>query len=130
MRDYGILVVDNSREILDVIERMFRYFKVKVSSCTCASSALERLRKSHYKTMIIDIDMQNMAGLELASMAHEINPDLNIVLFIGDSPEEIMKLSLDPKVSDITSSPQKPYSLSNMLLEIKYRETGKIFLLE
>lgn len=130
MRDYGILVVDNSREILEVIERMFCYFKVKVDSFTSATSALESLHKSHYRTMIIDIDMQDMVGLELTSMAHEINPDLNIVLFIGDSPEEIMKLSLEPKVSDITSSPLKPYSLSNMLLDIKYRETGKIFLLE
>lgn len=130
MRDLGILVVDNSREVLDVIERMFRYFKVKVSSCTCAYSALESLRNSYYKTMIIDVDMQDIVGLELASMAHEINPDLNIVLFVGDSHEKIMKLSLEPKVSDITASPLKPYSLNNMLLDIKFRETGKIFLLE
>lgn len=130
MRDFGILVVDNNREILDVIKRLFGHFKVKVDSITSATSALESLHNSHYKTMIIDINMQDMVGLELASMAHEINPDLNIVMFIGDSPEEIMKLSLEPKVFDITASPLKPYSLSNMLLDIKYRETGKVFLLE
>lgn len=130
MRDFGILVVDNNREMLDVIERLFSYFKVKVDSFTSATSALESLHNSHYKTMIIDIDMQDMISLELAHRAQEFNPDLNIVLFIGDSPEKIMKLSLEPKVSDITAPPLKPYSLSNMLLDIKYRETGKVFLLE
>jgi len=130
MRDYGILVADNSREILEVIERMFRYFKVQVHSCTCASSALERLRNSHYKTMIIDIDLQEMVGLELAHAAREINPDLNIVLYVADSAEQIIRLTLDPKVSDISSTPLVPYRFGDMLLELKQKETGKIFLLE
>lgn len=130
MRDYGILVVDNSREILDVIERMFSYFKIQVDSFTSAISALDSLRKKSYKTMIIAIDMQEMVGMELAHQAHNIDPELNVVLFLSDSAEQILKLTLDPTVSDISEIPMKSYSFGNMLLDIKYRETGKIFLLE
>jgi DNA-binding NtrC family response regulator len=130
MRDYGILVVDNSREILDVIERMFSYFKIQVDSFTSAISALDSLHKKSYKTMIIAIDMQDMVGMELAHQAHNIDPELNVVLFLSDSAEQILKLTLDPTVSDISEIPMKSYSFGNMLLDIKYRETGKIFLLE
>lgn len=130
MRDLGILAVDNNRDNLDVIERMFRYFRIKVDSFTSAASALERLQHSHYRTMIVDINLQEMVGLELAYSAQDINPDLNIVLFIADNAEQILKLTLDPTVSDISSTPLKPYKFGDMLLELRQKETGKIFLLE
>jgi len=130
MRNFGILVVDNNRDNLDVIERIFRYFKVKVDSFTSAASALESLQHRHYRTMIIDINLHEMVGLELALAAQDINPDLNIVLFIADNAEQILKLTLDPTVSDISSTPLKPYKFGDMLLELRQKETGKIFLLE
>lgn len=130
MRNLGILAVDNNRDNLDVIERMFRYFSIKVDSFTSATSALESLQHHHYRTMIIDIDLQEMVGLELAHAALDINPDLNIVLFIADNAEQIIRLTLNPTVSDISSTPLKPYTFGDMLLELRQKETGKIFLLE
>jgi len=130
MRDLGILVVDNNRENLDVIERMFRYFRIKVDSFTSVTSALESLQNRHYKTMIIDIDLQEMVGLELAHAAKEINPDMNIVLYVADNAEQIIRLTLDPTVSDISVTPLLPCKFGDMLLELRQKETGKIFLLE
>lgn len=80
--------------------------------------------------MIIAIDLQDMVGMELARQAHNIDPELNVVLFVADSAEQVLKLTLDPTVSDISGILLKPCNFSNMLLDIKYRETGKIFLLE
>jgi hypothetical protein len=68
--------------------------------------------------------------LELAHTAQEINPDLDIVLFIADNAEQIIGLSLDPNVSDISATPLMPYKFGDMLLELRQKETGKIFLLE
>ena len=125
-----ILVVDDNPEILAVIERMFSYFKLQVDGVTSLVSALDSLQKNTYKTLIIAIDMQDMVGMELAHQAHNIDPELNIVLFVADSAEQVLKLTLDPTVSDISEIPLKPCSFGNMLLDIKYRETGKTFLLE
>jgi DNA-binding NtrC family response regulator len=130
MREPGVLVVDDNPEILAVIERMFSYFKIKVDSFTSAISALDSLQKKSYRTMIIAIDMLDMVGMELAHQAHKIDPELNIVLFVADSAEQVLKLTLDPTISDISETPLKSYNFGNMLLDIKYRETGKIFLLE
>ncbi len=41
-----------------------------------------------------------------------------------------MRLTLESKVSDISAVPLEPHNFGSMLLDIKYRETGKIFLLE
>jgi CheY-like chemotaxis protein len=130
MRELGILVVDNNLEILLLIERLFSYFKIRVDSFTSADAALEKLLSCDYKIMISDLDMQESTGLELARKAHQINPDLNIVLFIGDRAEQILNLILEPKVSDISGTTLKECTVESMLLDIKNRKTGKIFLLD
>ena len=130
MRDPGILVVDSNPDILDAIRRMFSYFRIKVDYATNAAASLNSLQHHNYTTMLIAIDMPEMVGMELAHQAQEINPESNVVLFVADSPEQVLRLTLDPKVSDITEVPLKPYNFGNMLLDIKYRETGKVFLLE
>ena len=130
MREPGVLVVDDNPEILAVIERIFSYFKIKVDSFTSAISALDSLQKKSYKTMIIAIDMQDMVGMELANQAHNIDPELNVVVFVADSAEQLLKLILYPTILDISEIPLKSYTFGKMLLDIKYRENGKIFLLE
>ena len=130
MKDSDILIVDDKPEILDVIERMFSYFKIKVECIDSAASAIDRLQNAQYRTLIIAIDLPDMVGMELAHKAHKIDPELNIVLFVADNPEQILNLTLDPTVSDISAVPLKPYNFGDMLLDIKYRETGKVFLLE
>ena len=130
MKEPGVLVVDDNPVILAVIERMFSYFKIKVDSFTSAISALESLQKKSYKTVIIAFNLQDMAGMELSRQAQNIDPKLNVVLFVADSAEQVLKLTLDPTVSVISEIPLKSYNFDNLLLDIKYRETGKIFLLE
>lgn len=130
MKEFGILVVDNNLEILQLIERLFSYFKIRVDSFTSSDAALDKLRHCDYKIMITDLDMQESVGLEMAHKAHQINPDLNIVLFIGDSAEQILNLILEPTVSDISGTTLKECNVENMLLDIKNREMGKTFLLD
>lgn len=130
MREPGVLVVDDNPEIIAVIERIFSYFNIKVDSFTSAISALDNLQNKSYRTMIIAIDMQGMVGTELAHHAHKIDSELNVVLFVAENAEQILKIILNPTVSDISEIPLKPYTFNNMLLDIKTRETGKMFLLE
>lgn len=130
MRDLGVLVVDGDCAILDVIERLFGYFRIKVDCVTSAASALDRLRTSDYRTMIIDLDMSDINGLELARRARELNPALNVILFTGNTTEQVLKLAMDPKVSDISEVDLKPTVLGDMLMGIMGRATCRTFLLE
>lgn len=130
MRDLGVLVVDDDQAILDVIKRMFGHFRIKIVCVTSAASALEALQASDYRTMITDLDMPDMNGLELARRARELNPALNIVLFTGNNSEQVLKLAMNPKVSDISEVHRKPSGLGDMLMGIIRRETGRTFLLE
>lgn len=130
MKEPDVLVVDSNPEIFVAVGRMLDYFQVKADFRTCAASALDRLKNAHYSTLIIAIDLPDMAGVEFASQAHVIDPDLNIVLFIAKSYEQILKIVLEPTVSVISKESVKTCEFGDMLLDVKYRETGKVFLLE
>lgn len=130
MEELGVLVVDDDSAIRGVIERMFGHFKVKVDCARCATEALDRLQTRNYRTMVTDLDMPDMDGRELARRARELLPDLNVILFTGSTPEEVIHLALDPKVSDISEVHFKPCGLGDMLNGILNKETGKTFLLE
>lgn len=130
MRELGVLVVDDDRAILDVIERMFGYFRVKTVCVTSVPSALDRLQTSDFRILITDLDMPDMNGREFIRRARELKPDLNIILFAGNTTEQILKLFMDPKVSDISEVQLKPSALGDMLMGIIGRETGRTYLLE
>lgn len=130
MKDLGVLVVDDDSAILSIIERMFGHFKIKVDCVTSSAEALERLKAREYRTMITDLDMPDMDGLELARQARELFPDLSVILFTGNTTEQIIHLAIDPKVSDISEVYYKPYGLGDMLKGIINREAGRTFLLE
>lgn len=130
MRELGVLVVDDDSEILSVIERMFSHFKVKVDCVMSATEALAQMRAKSYTTMITDLDMPGMDGLELAHKARELLPHLNVVLFTGNTTERVLNLAFDPKVSDISEVHVKPSGLGEMLMGIMKRETSRTFLLE
>lgn len=130
MRVPGVLVVSDDRAILDVIERMFGYFRIKVDCFTSAASALEHLWSRDFKTIIINLDMSDMSGQELARRARELRPSLNVVLFTGNTSEQILKLAMDAKVSDLSEVHMKSTALGDMLMGIIRGETGRTFLLE
>ena len=130
MRDLGVLVVDDDRNILEVIERMFGYFRVKVDCVTSAAFAFEGLQASDYRTMIIGLEVPHVNGPELAKRARELVPDLNIVLFAGNTTEQVLRLVMDPKVLDISEVKQRPAAFGDMLMGIIRGETGRTYLLE
>ena len=131
MRDLGVLVVvDDDRAVLSVIERMFSHFKIRVDSAKSATEAFDRLKTKEYRTMITDLNIPGMDGLELARKARELFPDLNIILFSGNTTEQVINLALNPNVSDISGEHRKPCGLGALLKGIMNKETGKTFLLE
>ena len=130
LKDLAVLVVDDDSAIFAVIARMFSHFKATVDYSASAIEALERLMTREYKTMITNVELAGMGGLELTRRARELDSALNIVLFTGNTTEQVLKLALDPKVLDLSEVNMKPCSLGEMLKGIINKETGRTFLLE
>lgn len=88
------------------------------------------MKAKDYRIMISYLGMPGMNGRELAGSARKLNPALNILLFTGNTSEQVLNLVMDPKVSDISEVYLKRCGLGDMLIAIMKRETGRTFLLE
>jgi len=130
MKDLGVLVVDEDSAILSLMERMFGYLNVKVDCVTSGVEALRRLNGKAYRTLITNIEMPGMTGLELAHRARELSPELNVILFAGTTSEQVRNLILDSRVSDISEVHSKPSGLGDLLMGIMKQESGRTFLVE
>lgn len=125
MRVLGVLVVDDDCEMLSSIDRMFRFSGFKVDCAASATAALDSLKIRDYKTMITDLEMPDMSGLELVRIARELFPDLNVVLITGNRSPNIQKLAFDAGVSEVHF---KPFDFSDILKGIINKESGKTFI--
>ena len=125
MKDFGVLVVDDDSEMLSSIKRMFSSFRIKVDCAASAAAALDSLKIRDYKTMITDLEMPDMDGLELARKARELFPDLNVVLITGNRSPHVLKLAIEAKVSEVHF---KPFDFNDILTCIMNKETGNTFI--
>jgi CheY-like chemotaxis protein len=119
MRDLGVLVVDDNIDMLQFIQKVFGLLKVKADYALSAPEALECLKSKNYRTMITDFEMPGINGLELARTAREQFPDLNVVLFTGNTSPDIQNLVSDAIVSEVH---YKPSGLGGMLKSIINKE--------
>lgn len=131
MKDLGVLVVHHDEKVVSFIERMFSHFKIRVDCVGSVSAALDSLKAKDYRTLIVHMDMPGkLSGVGLTRLARGQFPKLRVILFSGHSSEQIMKLILGPKVSDISEEHVKPCALNEMLQDIMNKKNGKVFLLE
>ena len=130
MRELGILVVDESCDIIDVVERLFGHFKVTVDSVTGAHAALDRLRTGDYSTLIINRNLGDVEEFGLVNKAREQFPNLNIVIFACNTSLQLLSLIFDAKVTEISGIPAKSCGFGDMCMCILRNERGKTFLME
>jgi CheY-like chemotaxis protein len=84
-----ILVVDDEKQIRDLVRRLLEQAGYRVTEAGDAESALhilqERLLEPH--VLLTDIVMPGMNGLALAAQAHHLRPSLPVIFMTGFANE-------------------------------------------
>ena len=80
-----ILVVDDERPLLIMLDRMLIGLGYKVTTCEHALEALKLIKRQPgaYDLVITDLTMPKMTGVQLARELLQIRPDLSIILSTG-----------------------------------------------
>lgn len=86
-----ILLVDDDRHILEVLETRFLTAGYSVLKANNGDAALEIIKKRQVNLIVSDIKMPNMSGLELYSRLQKIAPGLPIIFLTayGTIPEAV-----------------------------------------
>lgn len=78
-----LLVVDDELLIRDLLYDHFSGCDYEITLADDGKSAIARLAEQHFDTVILDLKMPDMDGLELAAVVREQQPEAPIIIITG-----------------------------------------------
>ncbi len=78
-----VLVVDDDKEVREVLNDMLTLYGHKAEICPDAYRALEVLESREFDIVLTDLGMPGMSGLDLAGEIHKHHPKLPIAMITG-----------------------------------------------
>lgn len=77
--DRLILVIDDEKDIRDLLVRMFEYEGYNVLAADCGRKGLEMLRNQNVLVVISDIKLPDISGIKLTNEIKEISPETEVI---------------------------------------------------
>jgi DNA-binding NtrC family response regulator len=114
-----LIVVDDDRAILDVVERFARRAGFDVAGCSGGSEAVARIRRQRADLMMVELRIPDVGGLDVLRAIREIDPQCQAVLMTGyasvDTAVEAIKLG----ARDYLTKPLDFARLDQLLTDVR-----------
>jgi len=110
-----ILIIDDERDITELLKMVLEKFKYSVKSFNNPVDALEFFEKEHdlFDLVITDLSMPEMSGLELALKINHIKKDIPLLMLSGKSD------FIKTRPEYINNIIVKPVTLDDLLMEVR-----------
>jgi len=106
-----ILIVDDDKEIRDILSKMMALMDFEVVLASDGSEALDLFLQNPFDLIFTDLRMPRMDGLTLAFHVKRKSPDTPVVLITGEEKNQIMQ-KLEGSCVDIAMF--KPFRLEEI----------------
>lgn len=117
MNELKILIVDDEESITNIFQFILENEGYTVDTASSGQEALS-LAESHYDLVIIDIDLHDINGDQVAKAILKRHTDVKIVLMTG-YPELVESIrALDIDIADILVKPFSPDVLMKLIREV------------
>jgi DNA-binding NtrC family response regulator len=114
--DFKILVVDDNRELREILEEYLRGEGDNVEGASNGKEALEKYRDNYYDLIITDLNMPELAGMELIKTVQQENEITEFVIITGyasmDSAVEAIKIGAFDYIV-------KPFRMEELMVVVK-----------
>ncbi|MDO4789592.1 MAG: response regulator transcription factor [Porphyromonas sp.] len=111
-----ILVVDDDRDICDILEFNIKSEGFHVSCAYSAEEALEKLSDDSYSLILLDVMMGGMSGFKMAERLRSENNQIPIIFLTARDTENDMLTGFSVGGDDYIS---KPFSIKEVIARIK-----------
>jgi CheY-like chemotaxis protein len=111
-----ILLAEDDEIIRKVMLQMLKKLGYRVDMAANGLEVLSALEHYSYDTVLMDIQMPEMDGLEATRIIRLSRPEgLRIIAVTACAPEEIREMCLEAGMDDCVSKPIKMKELANLL---------------
>lgn len=114
---HRILIVDDEVSMaMTLRDGLETLSDCKITVSTESNKALHELKRQSVDLLIVDYRMPGMNGIDLATQARRLRPDLEIVMLTGYSDEIPLKQANKLHIRHILSKPAKLADIRNVAL--------------
>jgi DNA-binding NtrC family response regulator len=115
-----ILVVDDEKNIRDVLDEGLTDAGYKVESASTGESAQELVDSRPFDLMITDVIMPGTDGLELIQYVKKIRPEMKIIAISAGGRLHVTSMYLhSAKALGADLQIDKPFDMSNIITDVK-----------
>ena len=103
----AVLLVDDDPALLEALSGtlQFHFGHFTLDTCDTGMQALASVSATHYDTIITDVRMPGMSGLEFLARAKEAQPQTPVVLISGHADRTLVSKALEAGASDFIGKP-------------------------
>jgi signal transduction histidine kinase/CheY-like chemotaxis protein len=112
-----LLAEDNPINML-VAKRFLQKWKLTVDEATNGLEAVEQYNKHHYDLLLIDLEMPEMDGIEVAAYIRKQNQDIPIVAFTAAVYDDMQTDLLTKGFTEFIPKPFRPEDLHKKILQL------------
>ena len=117
----SVLIVDDEKDLLEIMAERLRTRGLNVSTTTSAFDALKMAETESYDAVVLDLMMPEMDGFKTLKALKRINPAMRIILLTGFSAIEKELAAMHIENVDIM---EKPPDLGVLVEKIKMAKAG------
>jgi len=114
-----LLVVDDDRQVLDVLSRFAQRVGFEVVTSTSGVAALELLRQRAADVALVDLHMPEVGGLDVLKEIKEGHPDCQVILITGFASIETAVEAVKLGAMDYLSKPVSFSRLEELLISVR-----------
>ncbi len=78
-----VLVVDDEKDMVDLISTTLKKDNYNVHTVVDGNKAIQKIRGNHYDLVITDLKMPKVSGMDILKEAKRISADTNVVMITG-----------------------------------------------
>ncbi len=111
-----VLLVDDEKEYVNVLANRMGRRSIDVVKSYSGTEGIQALRMTDIDVAVLDLKMEDMAGLEVLKIFKKMAPDMEIIMLTGHGSEIAAKQGIDLGAYDYLT---KPCDLNDLLVKIK-----------
>lgn len=102
-----LLLVDDDPALLDALSGTLesRLRHIKVDTCDSGVKALDLVRGKSYDTIIVDLHMPNMDGLQVLTAVKQLRPETPVLMITAHAQRLIMAKAFEAGATDFIPKP-------------------------
>jgi CheY-like chemotaxis protein len=108
MKKRTILFVDDDKDYLGLVENLLVQAGITAQYAASGEEAVGLLKRGPFTVMVTDLNMPGMDGYELAMIAKELCPDIEVVMITGAISPDVMGLAAQAGISGVLAKPVLP----------------------